>query len=212
MSTRTLYLVRHGKVDFPGGIRRCIGRTELPLSEEGRRQAQELGAYFARHPVERIFTSPLGRCVETARLLSGGRYPVQTEPGLRELDMGEWENVPLCELHKELESEPRQGEGRDAGLLRFRETIDRILEGTRGDVVCTAHAGVNCCYLSMLFGTPLETSRSLPQPYGCFSRIIVSGRGNRLNKQAAEIGMLPKEAGDWGDSVIGTFNAGRARR
>lgn len=185
---RTLYLVRHGKVDFPGGLHRCIGRTELPLSEEGRRQALELGAYFAGHPVETVFSSPLGRCAETARLLAGGKYPVQTETGLRELDMGEWENVPMREIDKGLESEPVSGEGRQAGLLRFRETIDRILKKTEGDVVCVAHAGVNCCYLSWLLGTPLETSRALAQPYGGISRIAVMGSGRM---QVEEYGIVP---------------------
>lgn len=52
---RTVYLVRHGMVDFPGGKRRCIGRTDLPLSEVGRKQAEDLGEYFRTRPVEAVF-------------------------------------------------------------------------------------------------------------------------------------------------------------
>lgn len=190
---RTIYLVRHGKPDFPEGIRRCIGRTDLPLSEEGRRQAYDLKEYFSQHAVGQIFTSTLGRCVETAEILSGGRIPVQAEPGLQELDMGEWENVPLRKLHKELESEPERGEGRKAGLDRFGRAVEEIVRKTTGDVAVVAHAGVNCCYLSDILGTPLETSRALPQPYGGLSRIVIMDGGTL---RVEELGVMPKQVPD----------------
>lgn len=174
---RYLYLVRHGSVEFPEGKRRCIGRTDLPLSEAGRRQARALAAYFAGHPVEAVYTSPLARTRETAVILSGNRFPVTTAGGLVELDMGEWENVPLKEIKKELESEPQHGEKRADGLARFRKAIGEILDRTRGNVAVVAHAGINCCYLSSLLKSPLETSRALPQPYGGFSRILVQEPG-----------------------------------
>lgn len=79
-----VYLVRYGAVEFQGGIHRCIGRTDVPLGERGRTQAEHLAEYFATHAVTRIFTSPLKRCRETAQILSHGRYPVEVEEGLRE--------------------------------------------------------------------------------------------------------------------------------
>lgn len=200
---RSLYLIRHGSVEFPEGKRRCIGRTDLPLSEAGRRQARELAAYFSAHPVEAVYASPLKRTRETAEILAGNRFPVFFEEKLMELDMGEWENVPLKEIKKELESEPRQGEKRSDGLSRFAGAIREILGKTRGDVAVVAHAGINCCYLSSLLHTPLETSRGLPQPYGGFSRILVrepegdesktSGTGG-FRLQVLELGRMPGEA------------------
>lgn len=203
---RYLYLVRHGSVEFPEGKRRCIGRTDLPLSEAGRRQARALAAYFAGHPVEAVYTSPLARTRETAVILSGNRFPVTAAGGLVELDMGEWENVPLKEIKKELESEPREGEKRADGLARFRKAIGEILDRTRGDVAVVAHAGINCCYLSSLLKSPLETSRALPQPYGGFSRILVQepgigagtengGPGTAMRRvQVVELGRAPEDA------------------
>ena len=116
---RDLYLIRHGKVLFSDGKKRCIGRTDTPLDEEGRSQARDLAAYFAEHPVEKVYASPLKRARETADLLADGRYPVEIREDLIELDMGEWEDAPLNELHKELTSEPVRGEGRRAGRERF---------------------------------------------------------------------------------------------
>lgn len=194
---RNLYLIRHGQVLFADGKKRCIGRTDTPLDEEGRSQAKALAAYFAEHPVEKVYASSLKRARETARLIAAGRYPVEIREDLIELDMGEWEDVPLKELHKELTTEPVQGEGRRAGRERFARCIEQILsetegDGDGGDVAVVAHAGVLCAYLSGLLGTPLETSRGLPQPYGGFSRILV-GKGE---KRVVELGRRPEDAPD----------------
>ena len=67
---RNLYLVRHGKPEFPGQHKCCIGWTDLELSGEGRGQIEALKEEFAREEIEKIYTSPLKRCVESARILS----------------------------------------------------------------------------------------------------------------------------------------------
>ena len=190
---RNLYLVRHGKVDFPDGVRRCIGKTEYPLSQKGICQAKELHTYFREQPIERVYYSPLKRCQKTAVILSGGRIPMKAEEDLAELYMGEWENIPLDELKKGLASEPENGEGRAAGLERMLRAVGRILAETKGDIVCIAHAGINCCLLSYIQGTPLETSRGLPQPYGGFSRIEIRDSGQM---RVLELGRMPEEAPD----------------
>ena len=186
---RTVYLVRHGMVDFPGGKRRCIGRTDLPLNYVGRKQAEDLREYFRSRPIEAVFTSPLERTLETARILAEDRLPVQESEGLMELYMGEWENVPLCDLKKGLESEPILGEGREQGVRRMDRAVRDILARTSGDVVVVAHGGINCCYLAGLTGQPLATSRALTQPYGGISRIIIDDNGRIF---AAEFGRKPR--------------------
>ena len=174
---RTIYLVRHGKVEFPQGGTRCIGRTDVTLSEAGRCQARDLALYFRDKPVEAVYASPLSRALETASLLAAGRIPVRVETDLLELDMGEWENVPLSCIKKTLESEPVFGEGRIRGLERFLGAVERILAQTAGDLVIVAHAGINCCFLAHILGSPLETSRALIQPYGGISKIQIADHG-----------------------------------
>lgn len=191
---RQLYLVRHGQVDFPDNIRRCIGWTDLPLSLKGRKQAMELGAYFRSAAGDGVvFASPLIRARETAGLLAGEGRIVCVDEGLKELYMGEWENVPMGQIKKTLTSWPGTGERREDGLARFRSALRRILADTRKDVICVAHAGLNSCFLSELLGTPLDTCRGLPQPYGCFSRIQVDENGHMEVKQ---LGIMPKNAPD----------------
>lgn len=190
---RNLYLVRHGKVEFPDGIRRCIGWTDFPLSDDGRRQARELHIRFedVLKNGAVIFASPLKRAWETAQLLAGDLASVHQEEGLKELNMGEWENVPMNQLKKNLESEPEKGESRICGAERIRQTMVRILAETEGDIICVAHAGINSCLLAELTDTPLEISRALPQPYGGFCRIEIKGRDMM---EVKELGIMPKKA------------------
>lgn len=195
--TRKIYLIRHGELEFADGIRRCIGRTEIPLNESGRKQAERLYIYFQKHSVTKVFTSPLGRCQETAQILAKKQYPVQVETDLQELDMGEWENIPMQQLKnqykKKLELEPDHGESREKGLKRFQEAMDKVLDHSKGDIICVAHAGINCCYLADLMGYPLKTSRALPQPYGGINMIEVDSTGRKIVKIC---GIMPEGAPD----------------
>lgn len=193
---RNLYLVRHGRVDFPDDIRRCIGWTDLPLDQRGRKQAKELGVCFCHMTRQQVpvFSSPLIRARETAQLLAKDNTAVRVDEGLKEFYMGEWENVPMNQLKKTLESWPEAGESRESGLIRMKETIGRILAWTTGDVICVAHGGLNSCFLAHLLGISLDTSRSLPQPYGGFSRVQVDEQGHM---EVKELGIMPKAAPDY---------------
>lgn len=190
---RSLYIIRHGEVAFPDGKKRCIGRTDLPLSEAGRRHAEKLRAYFADHPVEAVYASPLQRAKETAQILAGDRFSCREKEGLTELYMGEWENLPLAEIKKELESEPFTGEKRSDGMKRFSACIEEIMGETAGDVAVVAHAGINCCYLSQFLDISLERSRALAQPYCGISR-LAWGPDGRV--QLEELGRQPSDSPD----------------
>jgi broad specificity phosphatase PhoE len=70
-------LVRHGLttpgVGDPPGFRRGECATQRNLVEDGRREAERLGAALRAHkvPVARVVSSPWCRCIETARIAFG---------------------------------------------------------------------------------------------------------------------------------------------
>lgn len=64
-----LYLVRHGETDW-NRQRRIQGLTDIPLNETGRAQARATGMLLARRRWDGIFSSPLGRAVETASIIA----------------------------------------------------------------------------------------------------------------------------------------------
>jgi 2,3-bisphosphoglycerate-dependent phosphoglycerate mutase len=89
----TLHVVRHGETDW-NRERRVQGHTDVPLNEEGRRQALALAEELSATHLDAVYSSDLLRASETARLLLGKRAtPLVEDPDLRERHFGTWEGL-----------------------------------------------------------------------------------------------------------------------
>jgi broad specificity phosphatase PhoE len=90
-----VYLVRHGTTDWN---REEIfrGRIDCPLNETGRAEARAVADSLQGTKIGRIYTSPLSRAAETARVIAAGRgIQVIPEAAFTDLDFGEWQGLPL---------------------------------------------------------------------------------------------------------------------
>lgn len=88
---KKIYLIRHGETESNRkGIFR--GRLDIPLSQNGKEQAEDLKRYFENIPVNIVYTSPLQRAVETAETVFPGHTPLK-EKWLNNLDLGEWSGM-----------------------------------------------------------------------------------------------------------------------
>lgn len=93
-----LYLIRHGETEWNRQAR-WQGQHDVPLSDAGRRQAQQLGRWLRELRPQRGFVSDLERARETARLaLAHWRGRWEIVPALREADFGRWEGRASSEL------------------------------------------------------------------------------------------------------------------
>lgn len=93
-----LILVRHGETAWNEALR-YQGRSDMPLNDVGRWQAQQLAQRLAAQALTAVYTSPLSRAVETAqRIAEPHGLAVQKEPALREMDFGEWEGRTHAEI------------------------------------------------------------------------------------------------------------------
>lgn len=101
MRSYHIYLIRHGltQANMEG---KYIGETDLDLCEEGVGELLSLKEQFVYPAVGRVYSSPLRRSVQTARLLYPEMTPV-TVDSLREYAFGTFENKTPEEL-KELPS------------------------------------------------------------------------------------------------------------
>lgn len=88
--TATFLLIRHAMHADYG--RRFTGRAEgVPLSTEGRAQAQALGGRLAGSDLAAVYSSPRERCRATAEAVAvPHRLFVQQEAALDEIDLGDW--------------------------------------------------------------------------------------------------------------------------
>jgi len=81
----SVLLVRHGETEWSAAGRHT-GRTDVPLTARGRRQAEHIGGLLAEWEVARALTSPLGRALDTARI--AGFADAEVLPDLAEWDYG----------------------------------------------------------------------------------------------------------------------------
>ncbi|MGG0757159.1 histidine phosphatase family protein [Brevibacillus laterosporus] len=79
-----------------------IGHYDVPLSNKGVAQAQQVAKFLANQPLTAIFTSDLMRAKETAAIVSEyhPNLPVQTSSDLREVFFGEWEGLTYQEIER----------------------------------------------------------------------------------------------------------------
>jgi len=95
--TKRVILIRHG--DLGEGYRgRYIGRTDVPLSESGKRQAAALAGELGRLNGAHLLCSPLLRTRETAEIALGAADACDIDSDLREIDFGRWEGTGFTEI------------------------------------------------------------------------------------------------------------------
>ena len=94
-----LYLARHGETAWSLSGQHT-GRTDLPLTERGERNARALGERLRGLTVARVFTSPLQRAARTCELAGFGAA-AEVDPDLVEWDYGQYEGRRTAEIHVE---------------------------------------------------------------------------------------------------------------
>ncbi len=88
MNSVQIYTFRHGETDW-NRERRFQGHTDIPLNEQGRKQAQQLKTELAPFSPQLILSSDLSRALETAKIVSEGLFvPIHVSESLREARLG----------------------------------------------------------------------------------------------------------------------------
>jgi len=93
-----ILLIRHGVTAW-NAIKRLQGHLDIPLSEEGQRQAAALGRALQDESLDAIFSSDLQRARQTAQAIAAPRgMTVQIDRGLRERCYGAFEGMLYAEI------------------------------------------------------------------------------------------------------------------
>jgi probable phosphoglycerate mutase len=97
MPTR-LFLIRHAETTLSAEDR-FAGSSDVPLSEHGRDQVQQLAHRLAGFAPAAVYASPMRRTLETAESLAAPHgLAVRADPRLREIDHGHWEGLTRREV------------------------------------------------------------------------------------------------------------------
>ena len=156
---KTVYLIRHGLPDFPGGKGMCIGTTDIPMGDKGLDQAAQMAKKLP--PVTAVFSSPLARAVQTAEAIG---LSVTILEGLREMYAGEWDGLTFEQIRQrypELYAArfhdltiPLPGaEPYEAGIARFAAAMKTAAQTAPGDFAVVAHGGIIAQFLQSIGGS-----------------------------------------------------------
>jgi broad specificity phosphatase PhoE len=94
-----VYLARHGETAWTVSGQHT-GRTELPLTEQGERNAANLRGRLRGMTFDSILVSPLGRARRTCELAGFGAV-AKVVPDLTEWDYGAYEGLRTAEIRRE---------------------------------------------------------------------------------------------------------------
>jgi broad specificity phosphatase PhoE len=193
-----LYLVRHGETDSNRrGL--ALGRADVPLNERGRWQARRLAEALAEARFSAVYSSPLGRALETARVIAAAQsLEVQSEDRLIEMDIGGADQLTFTEVRERFpglldawagDGGPNHpmpaGESLVQVQRRALEAVESLAELHRGETVCAVtHNFVILTLLTWVIGAEIAAFRRLRHGVGAVTIVEFnqgSARVRRLN-------------------------------
>ncbi|MBM6844030.1 histidine phosphatase family protein [Phocaeicola plebeius] len=157
----TLYLARHGQT-VENLSRIFQGHLPGILTEEGKKQAMELGESLRDIALDAVVSSDLQRVVDTVQLAVGSRQlPWQQTTLLREIDWGPWTGLSVGSV--DLSNPPSGVETRQMMYDRAGAFLDYLWQHYDGKrVLVVAHGQINRYLEARITGVPLEELRTVP--------------------------------------------------
>ena len=144
-SEHAFFLARHGETEWSRD-RRHTGRTDVPLLEEGRRQAERIGGLLRGMPFALVLTSPLRRALDTCRLAGFGGS-AQLRDDLCEWDYGTYEGRTTADIRTERPGWSLWTDGAPGGegaedVGRRADRVIAEVRAAKGDTLAFAHAHI----------------------------------------------------------------------
>ena len=159
-----IYLARHGETEWSLSGQHT-GRTDIPLTEHGERNARNLGERLRGMRFAEVWTSPLQRAKRTCELAGFGAQ-AQTDADLMEWDYGDYEGQRSADIRKTrpdwylFRDGCPNGETPAAIGLRADRVVSR-LRAIGGDVIVFSHGHFLRVLGARWLGLPVVDARLL---------------------------------------------------
>ncbi len=164
-SATRVFLVRHGDTVLSAEDR-FAGETDVELSEKGREEARRLAQRLKGEKIAAIYASPLGRTVETARIIAEPHhFQVQRCDSFREISHGHWEGMKRHEVEEKFPEEIAEWEkdpytfapaGGESGLAVTARALPALIDVVRQhpgeNILIVSHKATIRLLLSSLLG------------------------------------------------------------
>lgn len=185
MRSYKLHLVRHGKTSANSEGRYIGGKTDEQLSREGIAELKSLYEKGGYPRVPLVFSSPMERCLQTAKILFPNRE-IETVENLREYNFGDFENKTAAELDGrpdfaawasgQMPSPPNGESSKDfvaRTALGLNEMIRIMMEKEEYEAAAVMHGG-SIMMLLAACGLPQQPPAMWTSENGCGYTIMVT--------------------------------------
>ena len=160
-----IILVRHGQTEW-NATEKFRGRLDILLNETGMKQAELLGNYLVEEKIDIVYSSPLKRAVDTAKVIADRQnLEVNAIENINEINFGDWQGVSreevktsYPELYRDWRDTPEQvrmpgGESLEEVRARAMPFIeDAIMRCGEGKLVFVSHRVVVKVIICALLG------------------------------------------------------------
>ncbi len=180
-----IWITRHGQTRL-NKARLMQGRTDEPLNETGRQQAQAMREKIGDIHFDAVYTSPLERAKVTGAIIGGvEQSQVMVDPRIIEVDFGKYEQKPytcmgpamtLYWMFPEIFPAPSTVETTDSMKERAASFLKDLEQQGYENVLVACHGGIMralCGYL----GDRKNGLMWRPKPHNCEVRIFTSENG-----------------------------------
>jgi probable phosphoglycerate mutase len=193
LKTTHLIALRHGETAW-NAEQRIQGQIDIPLNDNGRWQAQRLGAALQDAGVHAVYSSDLSRAADTAApFAQSAGLPVHTDPLLRERHFGDWQGSSYTELHERWPEEVQAWRRRDPGFgppggetlaefhARSIAIYTALCQRHPGQVIAVfAHGGLLDSLYRAATHQELQAPRSWLTANARINRVLFNGEGFSL--------------------------------
>ena len=128
-------LVRHGETDWNRSRRIQGGNSDTQLNQRGRQQVESLALRLKQEKIQAIYSSPLQRARDTALAIAHyHQLPVEIEPPLKEIEVGELEGMSIAGVGKLSELLVRHKQGDELPRLPGGESVAEVQQRVWGAI------------------------------------------------------------------------------
>ncbi len=172
LNPKRLFLARHGESE--ANVQKIIsGQLDVPLTEKGRKQAQWLCDVLKKERLSAVYSSSLGRAIETAKPTAECHHlPVQAIDNLKEIHFGVLQgrvadetDIEAKTLLKAREADKDYmvpgGESFDAFQARILHCLQILLPAMPDHSLLVAHRNTNEVILTNLLGLNQKSDRTI---------------------------------------------------
>lgn len=203
MYDMTVYLIRHGETDL-NKQKMLQGRSNIELNEYGRELARKTGEALKDVSFDYVYSSPLIRAYETAKLLLGDKeIPVVTDERIQEISFGVYEGLSYHPEHHTIPDKdfirffdapesykvPENGESFEEVIKRTGEFWQELIRNPMHEkktILVSTHGCALKAILANINQTPIENFWGEGVHKNC-AVSIVRISGNKIDTEEGKI-------------------------